>query len=145
MLVSKVNINRQGYESRTGKYYGVGLPVYRATDKETGEVLYEGRHATRAEAVKAASLKARRNPHRKGHIRRTLGARPARKMTTKVKLYYSVLIPYTTVRPTQWHPTSPSFAPLARGSFKSAALAHAWAAKHLGPGAKYSLRRYRGA
>jgi len=89
-------------------------------------------------------LEGQRNPHKAGPLRRTLGARTQR-MKTKVKLYYSVIIPYTAHGATQWHPTSKDFAPLSRGNFKTTAQAHAWALKHLGSGAKYSLRRYRGA
>jgi hypothetical protein len=47
--------------------------------------------------------------------------------------YYSLEIPYTETNPSAWHPhnaTGP-FSTLSSGAFKTLALAHEWAAKHL--------------
>lgn len=60
--------------------------------------------------------------------------------------YYSVVIPFTIVRPTIWHPTEPSgpFRVITRGAFKTRRQAHAWAARNI-PGHRYRLRLYSGA
>lgn len=41
--------------------------------------------------------------------------------------YFTVVIPFVASIPTEWHPTDPTFAPLTRGYFKTAAEGHAWA------------------
>ena len=47
----RVKLNRQGYEvGRFGSYYGVGAPLYRAGEEDSGEV-HEFRADTRDEAV----------------------------------------------------------------------------------------------
>jgi len=57
-----------------------------------------------------------------------------------VPVYYTVLIPFSDA-PTEWHPTESTgpFATLTRGSFKTAAEAHGWAASHLA-GQSYSVK-----
>jgi hypothetical protein len=60
--------------------------------------------------------------------------------------YFSVLLAYTDDTPTVWHPTESAgpFAVLSHGAFRTRALAHRWAAYHLGPFHSYKLRHYRG-
>jgi hypothetical protein len=47
--------------------------------------------------------------------------------------YYTVLIPYDPLRPSEWHPTTSKgpFSVLTRGAFKSKKAARDWADTHL--------------
>jgi len=92
LLISKVKINRQGYETPSGKYYGVGLPVYRASDRDSGDIVYEGRHATRAGAMAPAKAayarwqgKGHRNPSRRRVVKSSPMGRPT--YPTKAKAH----------------------------------------------------------
>lgn len=39
------------YETSTGRYYGAGMPIYVAHERETGDEIAKCRAATRAEAL----------------------------------------------------------------------------------------------
>lgn len=56
--------------------------------------------------------------------------------------YYSVIIPWHSARPTDWHPTSKAKSPLSRGAFKTAKAAHAWAREKRVASWPYSVERY---
>jgi hypothetical protein len=53
--------------------------------------------------------------------------------------YFTVVIPYVAVCPTEWHPTDENFAPLTRGAFATIELANEWAQRELG-GHPYDVR-----
>jgi hypothetical protein len=63
-----------------------------------------------------------------------------------LKCYYSLLIPWepNPAKQTEWHPTEPTgqWSTIRRGAFKTVAEAHAWARKHLGAGAHYTIRKH---
>ena len=63
-----------------------------------------------------------------------------------LKNYYTLTIPWEPdpKKRTKWHPTDRTgpFKTLQRGAFPTTAAAHAWAKKHLGPGATYSIHRH---
>jgi hypothetical protein len=60
--------------------------------------------------------------------------------------YYSLSVPWepNPAKRTAWHPTESTgpFKTLSRGAFKTVAEAHAWARKHLGAGAHYTIRKH---
>ena len=55
-------------------------------------------------------------------------------------VYYTVIIPYTEVNVTIWHPTDKDFAPLTRGSFSTKAQAKQWAEENLNK-TKYQIKK----
>ena len=54
--------------------------------------------------------------------------------------YYTVIIPYTEINTTIWHPTDKDFAPLTRGSFKTNKEAKQWAEENLN-NTKYKIKK----
>ena len=60
----------------------------------------------------------------------------------RIGYYFTVIIPYTEVGQTEWHPTDRTgpFKTLSGGAFPTKKQAHDWAKSHLGH-TKYSVRR----
>jgi hypothetical protein len=100
------------------------------------------------DAEGGGGARARRRPGAHMAHKRSGGGATASASARRLGLknYYTLTIPWEPdpKKRTEWHPTDRTgpFKTLQRGAFPTTAAAHAWAKKHLGPGATYSIHRH---
>ena len=100
------------------------------------------------DAEGGGGARARRHPGAHAAHKRSGGGATTSASARRLGLknYYTLTIPWEPdpKKRTEWHPTDRTgpFKTLQRGAFPTTAAAHAWAKKHLGPGATYSIHRH---